>query len=88
MVVDFRPSNYDDRLAAAVRSSMNLNRNERLESFDITACPDMTGFFGKLVDQIWVKADREKRSQSHAIFEKLLGETAVKNPRRRNPFVT
>jgi hypothetical protein len=76
-----------DRLAVAVRSSMNLNRNERLESFDITACPKMTAFFEKLVDQIWAKVDQDNRSQSRAIFEKLLDEaTPVKNPRRRNPF--
>ena len=76
-----------DRLAVAVRSSMNLNRNERLESFDVTACPDMTAFFEALVDRIWTKVDRDNRSQSRAIFEKLLGETAVKNPRRANPFL-
>jgi hypothetical protein len=76
-----------DSLAVAIRSSMNLNRNERLESFDITACREMTEFFEKLVDQIWAKVDAANRSQSRAIFEKLLGETPAKSARRRNPFL-
>jgi hypothetical protein len=77
-----------DGLAVSIRSSMNLNRNERLESFDITACPEMTAFFEKLVDHVWKKVDAENRSQSLGIFKKLLDEdTAVKNPRRRNPFL-
>lgn len=76
-----------DCLAVAVRSSMNLNRNERLESFDLTACADMAGFFEKLVDQIWAKVDQDNRSQSRAIFEKLFEATPVKNPRRSNPFL-
>jgi hypothetical protein len=76
-----------DRLSVAIRSSMNLNRNERLESFDITACPEMTGFFETLVTKIFEKVDRDNRSQSRAIFEGLLEATPVKNPRRRNPFL-
>jgi hypothetical protein len=75
-----------DGLAVAIRSSMNLNRNERLESFDITACPEMTGFFETLVSKIWAKVDQDSRSQSRAIFEGLLAVTPVKDPRRRNPF--
>jgi hypothetical protein len=77
-----------DTLAVAIRSSMNLNRNERLESFDITACPEMTGFFETLVSKIWVKVDQDSRSQSRAIFEHLLEVTPVKRPRRRNPFLS
>jgi hypothetical protein len=76
-----------DSLAVAVRSSMNLNRNERLESFDITACQEMTNFFEMLVSKIWAKVDQDSRSQSRAIFERLLAVTPVKNPRRLNPFV-
>jgi hypothetical protein len=76
-----------DSLAVAIRSSMNLNRNERLESFDITACPEMTEFFETLVSKIWTKVDQDSRSQSRAIFEGLLAVTPVKDPRRRNPFL-
>jgi hypothetical protein len=77
-----------DNLAVTMRSSMNLNRNERLESFDITACAQMTAFFEKLVNRIWETVDAENRSQSRAIFERLLDEaTPVINPRRRNPFL-
>jgi hypothetical protein len=67
---------------------MNLNRNERLESFDITACQEMTGFFETLVTKIFEKVDQDARSQSRAIFEDLLEATPVKNPRRRNPFLS
>jgi hypothetical protein len=77
-----------DKLALAVRSSMNLNRNERVESFDVTACDKMTAFYEKLVDRIWQTVDSKNRSQSRAIFDKLLDEvTPVKCPRRRNPFL-
>lgn len=76
-----------DRLAVAVRSSMNLNRNDRLESFDVTACPDMTAFFEALVRRIWAQVDAKNRSQSRAIFAGLLNVAAVKDRRRRNPFV-
>ena len=74
-------------LAVAMRSSMNLNRNERLESFDLTACRKMTAFFEKLVDSIFARVDAENRSQSLGVFKKLLAEeTAIKDPRRANPF--
>jgi hypothetical protein len=48
----------------------------------------MTAFFEKLVNRIWETVDAENRSQSRAIFERLLDEaTPVINPRRRNPFL-
>lgn len=74
-------------LAIAVRSSMNLNKNDRLESFDITACDNMTAFFEDLVDRIWQQVDEDNRSQSRAIFEGLLNVAPVKDVRRRNPWI-
>lgn len=76
-----------DGLAVTVRSSMNLNKNDRLESFDITACLEMTAFFEALVSRIWMTIDQANRSQSRAIFEKLLEATCIKKMRRRNPFL-
>lgn len=43
----------------------------------------MTAFFEALVARIQAMVDQENRSQSCAIFEKLLGETPAKSPRRR-----
>lgn len=76
-----------DALAVTIRSSMNLNRNERLESFDLTADDEMTAFFEGLVDRMWERVDAENRSQSRAIFDGLLEAKPVKDPRRRNPFL-
>jgi hypothetical protein len=75
-----------DKLAVAVRSSMNLNRNERVESFDITACDKMTAFYERLTNRIWESVDKDSRSQSRAIFRSLLEATPVKNPKRKNPL--
>jgi hypothetical protein len=76
-----------DRLDVTIRSSMNLNKNDRLESFDITASRKMADFFESLVDRIFENVDQDNRSQSRAIFEGLLDVTPIKDPRRRNPFL-
>jgi hypothetical protein len=73
-----------DRLAVTCRSSMNLNRNDRLESYDISADSALTAFFEKLTDDIFAKCDaRNVRRNS---FQDLLSESSVKNPKRANPF--
>jgi hypothetical protein len=76
-----------DRLAVVVRSSMNLNENRRIESFDISADDAMTAFFEGLVSRIWDGVSEENRSQSAAVFSGLLDAKSVKNPRRRNPWL-
>jgi len=73
-------------MAVTIRSSMNLNENKRLESFDLTACTAMTAFFETLADEIWQKIDKGNRSQSNSVFADLLGVASVKNPKRPNPF--
>ena len=75
-----------ERLAVAIRSSMNLNENRRLESFDISASDEMTRFYETLADEIWRRIDADNRSQAESIFESLLTVESVKNPRRANPF--
>lgn len=75
-----------DRMAVCIRSSMNLNANNRLESFDISACSEVTAFFEGIADEIWSKFDSENRGQSLSLFDDLLNEKAAKNPRRANPF--
>lgn len=76
-----------EKLGVVVRSSMNLNKNDRLESFDITASDEMTAFFESLVDRIWQQVDEDNRSQSKAVFEGLLNMAPVKDVRRRNPWI-
>lgn len=65
------------KLAVALRSSMNLNRNDRIESFDISADSEMVAFFEAVVDQAYRLVDAENRKQAHRLFSDLLtaGET-------------
>jgi hypothetical protein len=73
-------------LAIAIRSSMNLNENNRLESFDLSADDELTRFYENLADEIWQKIDAKNKSQAASIFEDLLNVGSVKNPKRPNPF--
>ncbi len=75
-----------ERLAVCIRSSMNLNENKRLESFDISCCSEMCGFFEAIADDVWSKIDRENRSQSADVFTVLLDSASVKNTKMANPF--
>jgi hypothetical protein len=81
-----------DRLAVAIRSSMNLNPNNRLESFDITVeesrAAGVSRFFESLVDEIWSKVSEENRSQSAELFSGLLEVTAPKSRVWENPFIS
>lgn len=91
----FRPVNShakfctvrSDSMAVCIRSSMNLNANNRLESFDISVCAEMTAFFEGIADDVWAKCDADNRGQSVSLFDDLLNGEAVKNPRRVNPFL-
>jgi hypothetical protein len=73
-----------DNLAVTVRSSMNLNRNTRLESFDLTCCNEMTAFFEAVVNRVWSRVDEENRHRK--VFDALREAKPLKDPRRRNPF--
>lgn len=75
-----------ERLAVCCRSSMNLNPNRRIESFDLSVDDAVTRFFETLADDVWSKVDASSRSQSERLFQDLLGVGSVKNPKRPNPF--
>lgn len=75
-----------ESLAVCIRSSMNLNENNRLESFDISVSDEMTRFFEGLTDEIWRTVDKSNKSQSRTLFASLLGAESVKNTRMANPF--
>jgi len=76
-----------DHLAVAVRSSMNLNPNNRIESFDISVGHEVTAFFEAVVDDIWRDVGSDNRSQSRAVFSGLLDAKEPKRHRRPNPFL-
>ena len=65
---------------------MNLNANNRLESFDISADAELTAFYERIADDIWDRFDADSRTQSEKVFRDLLGAGSVKNPKRPNPF--
>lgn len=73
--------------AVAIRSSMNLNPNKRLESFDISVGDEACSFFERLVDEIWRKVPVDNESQSESIFRDLLDAAPAKGVRRPNPFL-
>ena len=63
-----------DTHAVAVRSSMNLNPNNRLEHFDISECQELCGFFEAFVADVFERfaPPSRRNSQSRAIFQKVL----------------
>lgn len=75
-----------DGMAVCVRSSMNLNPNNRIESFDISVCDETTRFFEAFVDAIWNKVDVDSRTQSSYAFRDLLDEQTLKPSKRANPW--
>ncbi|MGH8545430.1 MAG: hypothetical protein ACREX3_17750 [Gammaproteobacteria bacterium] len=84
---NFRPLNIHakwttirgERLAVCIRSSMNLNPNNRIESFDISCCDELTGYFERVVDAVFAEIPRHgtKAGQPTAVFEKILAEYEV-----------
>jgi hypothetical protein len=42
----------------ALRSSMNLNQNPRLESFEVGHDPELCSFLVGIIDQVWQRQDR------------------------------
>lgn len=49
----------NDEWRVAVRSSMNLNQNPRLESFQVGHDPELCDFIDQMLDDVW---NRQKRS--------------------------
>lgn len=73
-------------LAVCVRSSMNLNPNNRVESFDLSVCDELTAFYEAVVAEIWEKVDAGNRSQSKEIFADLLGQKTIRRNVIENPW--
>lgn len=62
-----------NRVALTIRTSCNLNRNARMESFDISADEELTKFYENIVNQIFDKhAPPNKRPpRAKALFDDL-----------------
>lgn len=84
-VDSFRPVNSHakwatirgERLAVAIRSSMNLNPNRRIETFDISCDDALCAYFEGIVDSIFdarPEYDGGKPKQSQAIFTQILAK--------------
>ncbi len=61
-----------DDLAVAIRSSMNLNPNRRLEHFDLSESPELCRFYDQFVDEAFAAVEPGSTSQSRAWFAGLL----------------
>lgn len=55
----------NDEWQVAIRSSMNLNQNPRMESYEIGHDPQLTDWLGSLMDDIWAKQPRRMAEASH-----------------------
>lgn len=56
------------RCPVTVRSSMNLNTNRRIESFEISTCPELAAFHLAFADEIfsrWPSLGPQDRAQQH-----------------------
>lgn len=77
-----------DRLAVAVRSSMNLNPNSRIENFDISVCDETTAFFEDMMNVVWNRISEKSRTQSEQVFMKLFDATPASAARHMpNPWI-
>ena len=57
--------------AVAIRSSMNLNPNRRIESLDVACDADMAKLYRALVDDAFSIVGAGNRSQSDSLFDRL-----------------
>ncbi len=74
-------------MPVAIRSSMNLNPNKRLENFDISVDEHTTAFFEAIVDDIWLKVPVGNESQSESLFHALLDERPTCGRKMPNPWL-
>ncbi len=50
----------------AIRSSMNLNQNPRMESFELGHDPELCSWLVGVMDQVWTNQPRQMAEASHA----------------------
>lgn len=65
-----------DTCSVCIRSSMNLNKNDRCENFDVDDDPDIFGFFNDFVQEVFQKSPLqgfiESRSEVDPVFKTLM----------------
>jgi hypothetical protein len=72
----------NDDWSVVMRSSMNLNRNERVENFDISESPELAAFFLALVDDVFkAPAGLDGEVRSKRFFEGLVKKAAEADQR-------
>jgi len=62
----------NDEWKITIRSSMNLNRNKRIESFDIGTDPELCAWYLEIIDAIWKGSTDSGGTQSEKFFATIL----------------
>lgn len=63
-----------ERMSVAVRSSMNMNENDKIEQIDISVCPVMVDFLTRYTDAAFSAVTSGQQSNSRKVFSKILSE--------------
>ncbi len=58
-----------DNVRMVCRASMNLNKNLKLEQFDISACDEMYAFFSEWAERLWSAASPEGERAFQRIWD-------------------
>jgi hypothetical protein len=56
----------NDDWQVAIRSSMNLNQNPRMESFELGHDPELCNWLVGVLDQVWANQSRRMANSSHS----------------------
>lgn len=79
----------NDEWAVAVRTSMNLNENPRLESIEVSDDPALAGFLLDVVDAIWAEErPGDYSTKSRPVLPGLEGVTPVRSVAMAHGTVT
>lgn len=63
-----------EKMSVAIRSSMNMNENQKIEQLDISVCSDMVNFLTDYTDSIFSAVSSSSRSNTRKVFAKVLAE--------------
>jgi hypothetical protein len=76
----------NERFSVTVRGSMNLNKNTRLENFDLSESREVAGFFLAVVDAAFAQPATAGPQRSAAFFEGLIAAGAVQPVKPASPW--
>lgn len=63
-----------EHMNIAVRSSMNMNENEKIEQLDISVCDKMAEFLTQYTDSTFAAISQASRSNSRKVFAQVLAQ--------------